>query len=297
MLKFQNMIEPDIDWTIKIIRGDDIPKRLQEIPHVPKALSYLGELPDENFTYLTIIGSRRHTTYGREVTKKLIEGLKGLPIVIVSGLALGIDGIAHETAISCGMKTIALPGSGLDPKVLYPRTHFNLAKRILESGGALISEFKQDQSASIWTFPQRNRLMAGISDAVLVIEAEQKSGSLITTKLATDYNREVLSVPGSMFSECSYGTNMLLRLGATPITCVEDLKEALGFAGKDESNVVKIEELGEEERKIFEILREPMSRDDLIRELGLPITKANTLISMMEIQGIIKEELGEMRRN
>lgn len=290
------MIENEIDWEPKIIRGEDIPKRLQEIPHPPKALAYIGEMPDENFVFLTIIGSRRHTSYGREVTQKLISGLKGLPVVIVSGLALGIDGIVHETALSCGIKTIAFPGSGLDPKVLYPKTHLNLAKRIVASGGAIISEFKHDQSASMWTFPQRNRLMAGISDAVLIIEAEEKSGTLITSKLATDYNRNVLAVPGSIYSECSRGTNMLLRLGATPITCIEDLKEALGFAGKTGEEIIKIEDMSDEEKMVFQLLREPLSRDELIRETNLPITKANTLISAMEIKGLIKEELGEMRR-
>ncbi len=290
------MLDGDIDWTPNIIRGDDIPYRLKEIPHPPKALSYIGVLPDENMKFLTVIGSRRHTAYGKEVAKKLIEGLRGLPVVIVSGLALGMDGIAHETALSVGLRTMAFPGSGLDRSVLYPRSHQNLAKRIVQSGGALVSEFKLDQGATMWTFPQRNRLMAGISDAVLIIEAEEKSGSLITTKLATDYNRTVLSVPGPIFSECSAGTNMLLRLGATPITSVTDLRDALGFAPENNSNIQTLEECSSEEKMILQILREPMSRDELIRKIDLPITKTNTLISVMEIKGLIKEELGEMRR-
>lgn len=296
MLEFQNMGHGDIDWTPIIIRDEDIPYRLKEIPHPPKALAYVGKLPSENLVYLTVIGSRRHTSYGKEVTRKLIESLRGLPVVIVSGLALGVDAIAHELAISVGLPTIAFPGSGLDQKVLYPRSHLNLAKRIVENGGAIISEFKHDQSATMWTFPQRNRLMAGISDAVLIIEAEEKSGSLITTKLATDYNRTVLSVPGSIFSECSSGTNMLLRLGATPITNEKDLREALGFAPQNNANIEMLEDCSPEEKNVLQILREPLTRDELIRAIDLPITKANTLISSMEIKGLIKEEYGQMRR-
>lgn len=214
---------------IRKLDTKEIPKCLFEIPHPPKELYIRGTLPPKDHIYVCVVGSRKHTQYGKECCEKIIEGLKGQPVVIVSGLALGIDAIAHKAAIKAGLKTVAFPGSGLDDSVLYPRTNFNLAKEILKSGGCLISEFPPDMKAEIWTFAQRNRLMAGISKAVLVIEAEEKSGTLITARMATDYNRDVLAVPGSIFSSTSIGTNKLLALGATPVTSSIDILDVLGF--------------------------------------------------------------------
>jgi DNA processing protein len=234
------------------------------------------------------------------VCQKLIEGLKGYPIVIVSGLALGIDTLAHETALSVGLTTIAFPGSGIDRKVLYPASNRRLADKIIESGGALISEFAPNFKATIWSFPQRNRIMAGISKAVLIIEAEEKSGTLITARLATDYNRDVLAVPGQIFSDASIGTNTLIRQGATPIRSSIDILEALGFditAQVAEIKKESYENLSSEERQVLEILRDPCERDMLILKLQIPVPQANALLSIMEIKGLIKEELGELRLN
>jgi len=162
----------------------------------------------------------------------------------------------------------------------------------------LISEFEPDFKATQWSFPMRNRLMAGISKAVLIIEAEEKSGTLITARLTTEYNRDLLAVPGSIFSPNSKGTNKLIRQGATPTTCAEDVLEALGFEQeKDEDKQARLfEDLSPEEKKVIELLREPIPRDDLIRAMKMPISIANSLLSIMEIKGLIKEEMGEMRR-
>ena len=143
----------------------------------------------------------------------------------------------------------------------------------------------------------RNRLMAGMSRAVLVIEAEEKSGTLITARLTTEYNRDLLAIPGSIFSPSSKGTNRLIRQGATPVTSAEDVLEALGFElEKDESKQAKLfEDLSPEEKKIIDLLREPQPRDDLIRELKMSTAMANSLLSIMEIKGLIKEEMGEIR--
>jgi DNA processing protein len=286
-------------YQMTILRGDDIPLPLQEIPQPPKELYLLGTMPPAQYIYLTVVGSRKHTSYGREVCQKLIEGLRGYPVVIVSGLALGIDTIAHETALKCGLTTMCFPGSGLDPKVLYPRSNTGLAKRIIDSGGCLVSEFKPDQDAAMWTFPQRNRLMAGIAQATLLVEADEKSGTLITAKLASDYNRDLLVVPGSIFSQASRGVHQFLRLGGTPITCVEDLLEALHLEVKtdQEKTTQELLNASPEEIKILELLHEPIPRDELIRELGMPMTEANALLSLMEIKGLVREELGEMRRS
>jgi DNA processing protein len=281
---------------IKKLEQKEYPELLKEINDPPKQLFLKGELPPDNMKYLCIVGSRKYSPYGKEVCKTLIDGLRGYNVVIVSGLALGIDAIAHEAALEAGLITIAIPGSGLGEKALHPSANRNLAKRILEAGGALISEFEEDFKATLWSFPQRNRIMAGMSHAVLIIEAEEKSGTLITSKFATEYNRDVLTVPASIFSGNSYGPHMLLRLGATPIRNSNDILEALGFnTKKEKQQILELENLSEKEQKVIEVLNTPMSRDELIAELDFPIQEINVTLSAMEIKGIIKERMGEMR--
>jgi len=285
--------------TITTLTTEKIPEALLQIPQPPNKLYIRGKLPSNDYIYLAIVGSRRNTSYGKDICQKLIEGLRGFPVVIVSGLAMGIDSIAHATAIKNNILTIAFPGSGLDDNVLYPRSNLGLAKEILDSGGCLISEFEPDFKAQLYSFPRRNRLMAGMSKAVLIIEAEEKSGTLITARMALDYNRDVLAIPGSVFSDNAKGTNELIRKGATPITCVDDLLEALGFDTnkENENNEDKYTSCSPNEKKIIELLHEPMERDDLIRESGLSISEANALLSIMEIKDLIREEMGEVRKN
>lgn len=257
----------------------------------------MGELPPEGSTYLCIVGSRKFTSYGRESCEKIISGLRGYPIVIVSGLALGIDALAHKKAIATGLQALVFPGSGLSPEAMYPRTNVKLAEEIVQGGGCLMSEFPPDFKATLWGFPMRNRLMAGISKAILVIEAEERSGTMITARLATEYNRDLLAVPGSIFSPNSKGTNKLIHRGATPITSAEDVLEALGFEikGSAEKQQSLFEDALPEEKTVLKILTEPLPRDELIRAMKLPIAEANSLLSVMEIKGLIKEELGEIR--
>src|SRR3989339_1136369 len=282
---------------IEKLPREKFPKALLEIPQPPKELWIIGELPSENLIHLCVVGSRKFTSYGREACEKIIAGLKGYPIVIVSGLAMGIDAIAHKKALSVGLKVLVFPGSGLSTEAMYPKTNAKLAREIIEKGGCLISEFEPDFKATLWGFPMRNRLMAGISKAVLIIEAEERSGTLITARLTTEYNRDLLVVPGSIFSSNSNGTNRLLKQGATPVANSEDVLEALGFElPKDEDRQKKLfADLSPEEKKIADLLREPISRDDLIRAMKMPIPTANALLSIMEIKGLIKEEMGEIR--
>ncbi|OGI63494.1 DNA protecting protein DprA [Candidatus Nomurabacteria bacterium RIFCSPLOWO2_01_FULL_41_21] len=276
---------------------EKFPKALLEIPQPPEDLWIIGDLPPENLIPLCVVGSRKFTSYGKECCEKLIAGLKGYPIIIVSGFAMGIDTIAHKSAMKAGLKTIAFPGSGLSSEAIFPKVNVNLIKEVVEGSGCLISEFEPDFKATQWCFPLRNRLMAGFSRAVLIIEGEEKSGTMITARLATEYNRDVLAVPGSIFNGTSKGTNKLIRLGATPITKSEDILEALGFEiPKDEEKQAKLFlDLSPEEKKIVELLREPMPRDELIRALKMPTPQANALLSIMEIKELVKEELGEMR--
>ncbi len=291
---------------IKTIKKSDanFPPLLREINDPPKLLHVRGNIDpllDPSMKILCVVGARKYSSYGKEVVEKLISGLKGYNICIVSGLALGIDSIAHRTALEAGIYTVAFPGSGLDRSVLYPSTHVGLAEEIIKSGGALLSEFDLLQPSMPWTFPSRNRLMAGISHVTLVIEAELKSGTLITSKNATEYNRDVGAVPGNIFSPLSAGPHMLIRLGATPVTCVDDLLELLGFARREGQSTLafdnsRISSLGEYEKKIVEILRRgPVGKDSLVQELELDTRKLNTLLSSLELEGFIKEEGGVMR--
>lgn len=283
---------------IYILKPENFPEALMEIPQPPKKLYIRGKLPSSELIYLAVVGSRKYTSYGKDICEKLIKGLKGYPIVIVSGLAIGIDTIAHKAAMTNGLITISFPGSGLDNDALHPRSNIKLAQEIIDNGGCLISEMEPSMKATLYSFPQRNRLMAGISKAVLIIEAEEKSGTLITARMALDYNRDVLAVPGSAFSSNSNGTNWLIKQGATPVTSSEDVLITLGFNIEKPklSDKEKYADCGKDEMKIIELLREPMPRDELIRASGLPINEANALLSIMEIKELIKEELGEMRR-
>jgi DNA processing protein len=282
---------------IKKLQKNKFPKALLEIPQPPEELWIMGELPPPNLVCLCVVGSRQFTSYGKEACEKIIAGLKGYPIVIVSGFAMGIDTIAHKKAMQVGLRTLVFPGSGLSAEAIYPKSNLKLMREVVEKGGCLISEFEPDFKATQWSFPMRNRLMAGISKATLIIEAEEKSGTLITARLTTEYNRDLLVVPGSIFSPNSKGTNRLLHQGATPVTCAEDVLEALGFElPKDEEKQAKLFlDLSPEEKKIVDLLREPISRDDLIRAMKMPTPTANALLSVMEIKEIIKEELGEIR--
>jgi DNA processing protein len=279
---------------IRDLPKKDFPPLLLEINDPPKSLRIIGELPKTE-KYLCVVGSRKYSDYGRLVCEKLIEGLRGYSITIVSGLALGMDAIAHRAALKAGLPTIGVPGSGLGEKSLYPKTNFLLAKEIVDQGGALLSEFQDDWLPRLYSFPQRNRIMAGMCHATLIIEAELKSGTLITSKYATEYNRDVLTVPNSIFSKTSEGPHMLLRLGATPITQSSDIVTALGLRPRDELLQIRdYSDCSTDERELIELLKEPLSRDEVIRRLGKPVYAAQTIIAIMEIKGLIEESMGEI---
>lgn len=282
-----------------MIRGlsqEEWPELLREINDPPEKLRLWGSLPKEGNKLLAVVGSRKFTPYGQEVCRSLIQGLAGYPITIVSGLALGIDSVAHRSAIGFGLQTIAVPGSGLSTKVLHPHSHVGLAKEIVEAGGGLISEYDDEMPSGAWAFPRRNRIMAGMCHATLVIEAEKKSGTLITSKLATEYNRDVAAVPGPISSSTSEGPHMLIRLGATLVRDSEDILELLGLKGDGKDTLFNIEDLSDEEMVFIKILEEPHERDELVRKSKFETSKANAVLSLLEIKGLIVEELGEVRK-
>ena len=199
-------------YNIRKLSEDEFPPRLLEIPEPPEHLWLAGAPLSQETVHLAVVGSRKYSAYGKEACETIIAGLSGYDITIVSGLAIGIDTIAHESALSAGLRTIAVPGSGLDVKILYPRQNVRLAERILNEGGTLLSEFEPGFKATPYSFPMRNRIMAGLAQATLVVEAGEKSGTLITARLATDYNRDVLAIPGSMFSQMQREQTSLLHL-------------------------------------------------------------------------------------
>jgi DNA processing protein len=207
---------------------------------------------------------------------------------------MGIDSIVHKTALNSGLTTIAFPGSGLSWKTLYPAINRDLAKDILEKGGALFSEYTPETRGAIWTFPQRNRIVAGIADMIIIIEAQEKSGALITARLGTEYNKIVGAVPGSIYSNSSQGTNWLLRLGATPITSSGDILKELGLEAKD----VPLSGLlvNEKEGLVLDALKEPKTKEQLIDSLEMESSEINVILSTLEIKGLIKETYGIIER-
>lgn len=278
---------------------------MEEINQLPKKLFYAGKIPDWKRKLLCIVGARKNTNYGKEAVESFIERLKGYPITIVSGLAFGIDSIAHKAAMKNNLPTISVPGSGLSPEVLHPQSHLRLAEEIIEKGGTLMNEFDPEFKATHYSFPQRNRIMAGMSNAILVIEAEKKSGTLITARLAAEYNRDVLALPGSIWNSTSYGPHMLIRLGATLVRDSDDILEALHIENRESASAeataddAKYFDCSEKEMKIIKLLSEPLERDEILRQAlsihQIPVGEAQTLLSLLELKGLIKETLGEIR--
>ena len=279
-----------MDYPVYTIEESLFPRALSEIPDPPTSLTARGTLPPAEHKKLVVVGARHYSTYGKQAVEHLLSGLRGYPITIISGLAIGIDGLAHRAALDNNLATIAIPGSGLNDTVLYPRRHKSLAYEILRAGGALISEYDPDFHATGWSFVRRNRIMAGMADAVLIIEAEKKSGTLVTSRLATDYNRDVLAVPGSIFSRTSEGPHLLLSLGATPITTSEDILNALHLDTNAVSPQQTSADLSPAEQRVLALLSEPRTRDTLIAMLNIQTAEANALIMLMELRGYITSQ-------
>lgn len=276
--------------------------RLLELHDIPDAIYVAGNLPEVRLDeygratprILTIVGSRKYTSYGKLAVEKLIASLRGQNVVILSGLALGIDGISHEAALTYSIPTIAVPGSGLDTKVLYPSTHLRLAEDIVESGGTLLSEFAPELQAAQWTFPARNRIMAALSDALLVIEATEKSGTLITARLALELGRDIGAIPGDIFSDSSFGTNMLIREGAYMIRNADDLFDLLHLERKTE--VVSDVQYTDQEKLLLELLSQPTEKDTLLVKSELKPDQFLIALSSLEMKGCIQETFGEVRK-
>ena len=283
-------------FPIRQLAFDDFPELLREIPDAPKRLYYRGQLPPRDYKMLCVVGSRATTPYGKRMCAKLIAGLAGQPVAIISGMALGIDSEAHNTALDVGLPTVAVLPSSCDDKSLYPSTNKALAQRILARGGALVSETKGPYKAMLHDFAKRNRIGAGMSTATLIIEAGEKSGTLITARLALDYNREVLAVPHEIGRETGAGVNKLIREGATLVQSSEDILQALGLKAEEQAQGILPTDLTEPEAQILKILTEALVKDEVIERAELTAQDANVALSSLQIRGLIVERLGKIER-
>lgn len=288
-----------MEYPIRQLAPEDFPPLLKEIPErdYPTHLYIRGGLPEPGTTYLCVVGSRATSVYGRRVTQQLIAGLAKYPIAIVSGMALGIDAEAHRAALDVGLPTVAMLPSSLDDASIYPATNKALAHRILARGGCLLSEYDKPHKAMLHDFAKRNRIAAGMSTAALIVEAGEKSGTLITARLALDYNREVLAVPHELGRETGAGVNRLIREGATLVRTSDDILQALGLKPLDNPVQAALPtDLTAPEAALLEVLIEAAEKDTLIDAAGLSAQDANIALSSLLLRGLIVERLGKIER-
>lgn len=277
-------------FKVKVLtyKDDAYPPRLKEIYDFPPVLYIRGEILPQDEWAIAVVGSRKATVYGRQSTEEIVSDLARQKITIISGLAKGIDAIAHKSALSAGGRTIAVFASGLD--IVYPAEHAKLAREIMEQG-ALISDYPLGTPPKAEHFPRRNRIMSGMSLGVLVVEAGEESGALITARLALEQNREVFAIPGSIFSPLSRGTNKLIQEGAKLVLSYEDILEELNLTMTAKQIEMKeIPTLSPEEERILRYLSaEPQHIDEICRALGLPIFTVSSTLSIMELKGLVRQ--------
>lgn len=272
---------------------EEFPPLLREIHDPPKTLRAIGDLPRDR-RFLTVVGSRKYSPYGRRCCETLIASLRSYPVAIVSGLALGIDALAHEAALKAGLPTVAVLPCGLSPAVLYPASNRALAARIVAEGGTLLSEFPDEFKPQQWSFLQRNRIMAGMSSATLIIETSLRSGTLVTARLAMECGRDVLTIPFPIDAENGAGNNSLIRDGAALIRSADDILEALQIAPHERDTAVP--DLSPDETAIFNALSEPLERESLIARTDLPAPRAGVALSQLLLKGLIIERMGRIER-
>jgi len=297
----RNIIDPDIELekiqkqniSVITIKNKNYPEPLAEIYNPPALFYFKGNIDILNQPCLSVVGTRKITDYGKRITSDLVSVLANNGLTIISGLALGIDALAHKTTIeSCG-KTAAILGSGVNN--IYPLANTNLAEKILESDGCIISEYPLGMMALKHHFPVRNRIISGLSMGTLVIEAGKKSGALITAKYALDQNRQVFTVPGNIYNQSSVGPNNLIKMGAVPVTCANDILDALNIEMVHHQKISQeiIGDTKEEKIMIKHLSTEPISIDELVKLTSIDIQILNSSLTMMEMKGIVKNLGGQ----
>lgn len=268
---------------------------LRDLPHIPdppKKLFIRGKLPAKRVKTVAIVGTRKPSAYGREIATKIASECAKNSIVVVSGLALGIDSIAHRAAIDSGGKTIAVLANGVDK--IYPRSHEDLGQKILQTNGAILSEYPNNTPARPWQFLARNRIVSGLADAVVIIEAASRSGTLSTANHALDQGKEIFAVPGNITSPLSAGCNQLIKNGANPLTSVEDLLDFL-IPDRFEKQTQLFKGDTREENVILEFLSKngTTSSDTIIKQTKLSASEFNQAITMLELEGLVLNNGGE----
>ncbi|RLC79548.1 MAG: DNA-protecting protein DprA [Chloroflexi bacterium] len=267
---------------------EEYPYNLRHIENPPFLLYVKGEFKPQDEWAVAVVGTRRASVYGKEATRFLVDQLARSGVTIVSGLARGIDSVAHRAALEAGGRTIAVLGSGLD--IIYPPEHTKLAQAIAKNG-ALITEYPLGTPPEGVNFPPRNRIISGLSKGVLVVEAGETSGALITADFALEQGRDVLAVPGSIFYKTCRGTNKLIQQGAKLVLSAEDILEELNFSMIEEREEIKaIVPATEKEALLLKhISSEPVHIDELKKATGLPIAEVSSTLALMELKGLVRQ--------
>ena len=277
-------------YGVKVLTYHDVgyPSRLKEIYDYPPLLYIRGSLLPDDEWCLAIVGTRRATVYGRQVTEEIVTDLARNRITIVSGLARGIDSVAHHSALAAGGRSIAVFACGLD--TVYPGENAELARRIIQQG-ALISEYPLGARPKAENFPRRNRIMSGLSLGVLVVEANETSGAMITARLAVEQNREVFAIPGSILSPGSRGTNHLIQEGAKLVRDYSDILEELNLTVV--ARQLEMEEVmpasDTESLLLKQLSAEPTHIDEVCRNSSLPVSTVSSTLAIMELRGLVKQ--------
>lgn len=266
----------------------EYPANLRQIPQAPPLLYLCGSIEAQDEVAVAVVGTRRVSVYGREVARELGTALARHGVTVVSGLALGVDTIAHRAALEAGGRTVAVLGSGLDQ--IYPRQNQGLAARISERG-ALVSEYALGTKPDASNFPPRNRIISGLSRAVVVVEAGKRSGALITASFGAEQSRDVFAVPGSILNAGSDGCNRLIQDGAVPVTSIPDFLERLDLdtAAAHQEARATVPATPDEELILSHISSEPQHMNDIVREAPMDTSQVSSLLTMMELKGLVRQ--------
>lgn len=289
-------MEKLVKENIKIltIKDKNYPKLLKEIYDPPALLYVKGEIKEQDEFAISVVGTRKISQYGKQVIPDIVQELASNKITIISGLALGADTLAHQAAIAVQGRTIAILGSGIDNQSIYPYVNKSLAQ-IIANNGAVISEYPLGTLPLKQHFPARNRIVSGLSLGTLIIEAPSDSGALITARLAIEQNRDVFAIPGSIYSPNSQGPNSLIKQGAKPITCAQDILDELNLSMATSYQQTKeiIPETKEEEILLKIITKEPLHIDKIVQQSKMAASQVSAALTMMEMKGKVRN-LGAM---
>ena len=292
--KFENelkdSIPPDADFMTII--DDKYPSRLKNISDPPPYFYYKGDIEHLEGPVLGVVGTRMPSEYGKTITANIVSELSAKGVAVVSGLAYGIDSVAHKAALKSGGKTTAVFGSSLD--IISPSANRKLAENINESG-CLISEFPKGTAPAPYNFPVRNRIISGLAEGVLVVESREKSGALITARMALEQDRDIFAIPGNINSPASVGPNKLIKDGAIPVTCVDDIFAGLRWhiPNRPESDIKNEIKLSKEENKLFsELSLNPIHLDELSRKVDINPSKIHEVLLNLELKGYILRKPG-----